>query len=683
MSRGKKIVDLVLTTKEKCLQDENQKVLCQPHGYSSALNPDLLNYDEINQPSTSSGVYASMSINSSPERSDSSSFPTTTKGRRYIVYSSDNDSSNECPVQELRATIEIPSSSLAPQFSQCKAKRQRLLGKPYMGYKKKYGKLEQTTPKAARSVKSRCNHTVIQQKSKNSFMCGLVTEEERAALHTKFWNMKSWSEKKAFVQGLVSKRSLRKQRKRDDGSNSRKETGFDIFVHKYDCQNTKLKVCRLFFLNTLDLGRDSFMRWVKDIPATVHDNESSSISAQCLSVNVATKNRRGTVSEWLDLLPKVPSHYCRASSKRIYVESTFRSHLHMHAVYKIWCNEQNKKSVSRNTFLSVLDKNNISIHKPRKDQCDVCFSYQLKNVSQQDYDTHILKKDEARHAKNIAIENLKNNPDSIVITVDVQSVLLAPKLLAGALYYKQKLQCHNFTIYDCRSGDVTIYFWHEADGGVTSNEFTSCVIDYLKTTCRAYKHIAIISDGCNYQNRNKVLASALCNYAYFFKVEVEQIILEKGHTMMEVDSVHSTIEHYIKPPIYAPQDYITRIRQARPKHPYDIRVVHYDFFKDYEKLTTNYQSIRPGKRKGDPTVNDVRAFLYNCMGEVYFKLRHPQNYTILPQRRHVPKEYPEPATLYDGPLEITQSKFNQLQELKPFIDSDYHPFYDSLKFKSD
>lgn len=115
-----------------------------------------------------------------------------------------------------------PSGSLAPQFSQCKAKRQRLLGKPYMGYKKKYGKLEQTTPKAARSVKSRCNHTVIQQKSKNSFMCGLVTEEERAALHTKFWNMKSWSEKNAFVQGLVSKRSLRKQRKRDDGSNSRK-----------------------------------------------------------------------------------------------------------------------------------------------------------------------------------------------------------------------------------------------------------------------------------------------------------------------------------------------------------------------------------------------------------------------------------------------------------------------------
>lgn len=666
MSRSQRIVDLALR--------ENRE--------SSILNQDQTNYDQIiDQPSTSSGVLcASISVNSSPERSDSSSFPTTTKRRRYIIYSS--DSSDECPVQETRVIAEIPSKEPVPQFTQSKARRYRLLGKPYMGYKKKDGKLEQTTPIAGRSVKSRCDHIAVQQKSKNSFMCKLVSEEERAALHYKFWNMKSWSEKKAFIQGLVSRRNLRKQRKRDNRLSSRKQTGFDIYVPKFDCQNSRVKVCRSFFLNTFDLGRDTFLRWVKAMPSIVHDNESPSVTARDISVNVSTRNR-GTVSEWLDLLPKVPSHYCRASSQRIYVESTFRSHLHMHAVYKAWCIEQHKKPVSRNTFLSVLSHYNISIHKPRKDQCDVCSSYQLKNVSQEDYDTHIKKKDEARHAKNTAIENLKNNLDSLVISVDVQSVLLAPKLLAGALYYKQKLQCHNFTIYNSRTGDVTIYFWHEADGGVTSNEFTSCVIDYLKTTCRAYKHITIISDGCNYQNRNKVLASALCDYAYFFKVKVEQIILEKGHTMMEVDSVHSTIEHYIKPPIYAPQDYITRMRQARPKQPYDIRVIHYDFFKDYEKLTTNYQSIRPGKRKGDPTVNDVRGFLYSSTGEVYFKLRHPQDYIMLPQRRHIPQVYPEPATLYDSPLVITKSKFDQLQELKPFIDRDYHPFYDCLKFRSD
>lgn len=681
MNRGKKIVDLVLNSEKECLR-ENEQELRPPHRESMDLNQDLSRYDELNRPSTSSGVFASMSIDSPSEQSDSSSIPTTTKGRRYIIYSSDSDSSNECPVQESDTRIEISSNSQTVQLGQSTAKRRRLLGKSYIGYKKKDGKLEQNTPKEGRSVKSRCNHTAMKQKSKHTFMCGLVSEEERTALHSKFWNMKAWSDKKAFVQGLVSQRSLRKTRKRDNSITSRKQVGFDIFVPKSDCQNTKVKVCRLFFLNTLDLGRDTFLRWVKDMPAMAHDMEPPFAIAQNQSVvPVRNTSLRSTVSEWLHLLPKVPSHYCRASSKRIYVESAFLSHLHMHSVYKTWCNENNKKPCSRNTFLSVLRKNNISIHKPRKDQCDVCSSFQLKNVSREVYDTHIQKKDEARHAKRIAIENLQLNSDVAVITVDVQSVLLAPKLLASALYYKQKLQCHNFTIYNSRTADVTIYFWHEADGGVTSNEFTSCVIDYLKTTSRAYKHMTIISDGCNYQNRNKVLASALSDFAYFFKVEVEQIILEKGHTMMEVDSVHSAIEHYIKPPIYAPQDYVTKMRQARPKQPYDIRVVHYDFFKDYENLVTNYQSIRPGKRKGDPTVNDIRSFKYTPSGDVYFKLRHPEDYTILPQRRQVPQEYPEPAPLYEGPLEITQSKFNQLQELKPFIDRDYHPFYDCLKYK--
>lgn len=685
MERGKRMVDLVLNSANKCLQHENEQNVSLPHRESMNLNKEIVNYDEINQPSTSSGVFASMSIDSSPEQSDSSPIPTITKSRRYIIYTSDSDSSNEQPVQESIINIEIPGSSQTPPLGQSMAKRRRLLGKSYMGYKKKDGKLEQNTSKEARSVKSRCSHTAMNKKSKHSFMCGLVSEEERSTLHSKFWNMKTWSEKKAYVQGLVSQRSLRKKRKRDNlvSTTSRKQVGFDIFMPKFDCQNAKVKVCRLFFLNTLDLGRDTFLRWVKDMPAMDHDSTAPPMTGHRHSV-MPTRytSLRGTVVEWLDLLPKVPSHYCRSSSKRIYVESTFLSHMHMHTVYKTWCTEHNKKTCSRNTFLSVLKTNNISIHKPRKDQCDVCCSFQLKNVSQDVYEVHIQKKNEARYAKKIAIENLKSNPDIAVITVDVQSVLLAPKLLAGALYYKQKLQCHNFTIYNSRTADVTIYFWHEADGGVTSNEFTSCLIDYLKTTCKDYKHITIISDGCNYQNRNKVLASTLSNFACFFKVEVEQIILEKGHTMMEVDSVHSTIEHYIKPPIYAPQDYITKIRQARPKQPYDIRVVHYDFFKDYENISTNYQSIRPGKRKGDPTVNDIRAFKYMSSGDVYFKLRHPEDYIILPQRRQVPQEYPEPVPLYHGPLEITQSKFNQLQELKPFIDRDYHPFYDCLKFKS-
>lgn len=116
-----------------------------------------------------------------------------------------------------------------------------------------------------------------------------------------------------------------------------------------------------------------------------------------------------------------------------------------------WCREQNYQAASRPTFLKVVKEENIAIHHARKDQC----SFKAGNISQTDYDNHITKKNEDREAKKDAIELA--NDKIAVITVDVQSVLLAPKLLASSLYYKLKLQCHNFTIYECSTKKVTIY----------------------------------------------------------------------------------------------------------------------------------------------------------------------------------------------------------------------------------
>lgn len=111
------------------------------------------------------------------------------------------------------------------------------------------------------------------------------------------------------------------------------------------------------------------------------------------------------------------------------------------------------------------------------------------------------------------------------------------------MYYKLKLQCHNFTVYDCKTRKVTIYFWHEADGGVSANEFTSCLIDYsIANLAPETEQVTVISDGCGHQNRNRILSSALSDLSQRMNLSVEQLYLENGHTMMEVDSVHSTIE---------------------------------------------------------------------------------------------------------------------------------------------
>ncbi|KAF0745895.1 Uncharacterized protein FWK35_00030429, partial [Aphis craccivora] len=127
--------------------------------------------------------------------------------------------------------------------------------------------------------------------------------------------------------------------------------------------------------------------------------------------------------------------------------------------------------------------------------------------SKNEYNAHLERKTLARKEKNRQ-KSLASNT-KIVVTMDLESVLLCPLSNASAMYYKQKLQVHNFTIYRLHDHDVTLYVWHESNGHVTANEFTSCIIDYISNLSTEVKEVTLISDGCNYQNRNKTLSSAL------------------------------------------------------------------------------------------------------------------------------------------------------------------------------
>lgn len=260
--------------------------------------------------------------------------------------------------------------------------------------------------------------------------------------------------------------------------------------------------------------------------------------------------------------------------------------------------------------------------------------------------------------------------------MDMQSVLLCPKLLVSEQYYKQKLALHNFTFYIKNTKDVHLYVWHEGEGGVNSNNITSCIIHFLQNCCTLHKKVVLISDGCTYQNRNKVLCSALANFARSKKIEIEQLILERGHTMMEVDSVHSTLENVFNPPICAPSDYISRMSCARPSQPYKINLLDYKFFKDYEHVPGNFKTIRPGMKTGDPAVCDIRALLYKN-NNVMYKLRHTDEWKSLPQKRKQPQKV-DLKPLYMHRPKIDRNKYQSLQSLKQFMHRDYHYFYDNL-----
>ena len=153
--------------------------------------------------------------------------------------------------------------------------------------------------------------------------------------------------------------------------------------------------------------------------------------------------------------------------------------------------------------------------------------------------------------------------------MDLQCVLVAPSLNASAFYYKTKLAVHNFTIYYLATRDVRCYVWDESEGGLSSNEFSSCLTHYLRLRVSDFNHFIIYSDWCNYQNRNAILASAMSLTSQLWR---------NSSPRMEVDSVHGTIERSLKNAlIYIPMDYVNIMLKAR-RIPKPIAVFFFFYF---------------------------------------------------------------------------------------------------------
>ncbi|KAL7385043.1 hypothetical protein ABVT39_014197 [Epinephelus coioides] len=325
------------------------------------------------------------------------------------------------------------------------------------------------------------------------------------------------------------------------------------------------------------------------------------------------------LKNWLKDLPTVDSHYCRSTE-----------------TYK------DKK------FLYMLSRT------------------LPMNISQAEYDAHIIQKDKARQEKS-ADKDSANNEKS-VWTMDLQAVLLCPKTQARTLYYKTKLQVHNFTLFDLRSKEGYCYIWDESEGDL------SVIRDYPEL-----KEIIVWSDGCGYQNHNACVANAFSELARKYGVLITQKFLVAGHTQMECDSMHSTIERKIVTDVLTPRDYVIILQTARIRpSPYHVKVLkHFEFLKMNGSYFT---SIRPGRKAGDPTVHHLRALQFSSEGNIHFKLSFSEDsvWEELPQRVQVPNEPIAWIRMFPSALPIKERKFQDLQSMKHIMPIECHHYFDNL-----
>ena len=444
-----------------------------------------------------------------------------------------------------------------------------------------------------------------------------------------------------------------------------------------------LRVCKVLFLATFDLGEFSVRDWVLQ---SIHGAPSSPFDKPETTNNKKDSDnaRKLQLREFLTRIPKMESHYCRADTSKQYLEPVWESKRSVFNEYQRMTAAENKEVVQWSTFQRVFHEMNLSLYAPKKDQCDMCSQYSVGSLLQSEYDAHQERKVIARNEKSKDKEQGKADPTFRCYTMDVQSVLLAPRLHVSTTDYKTKLKVHNYTIYNQVTEDVTCFLWNESEGGVSSDVFASTLYNFLLSEVNKHpniKTIIIWSDGCTYQNRNVTMANALLNLALQKDITIIQKYLEKGHSQMEVDACHSLIEKKLgKKVISVPAQYVEICRDARVSpSPFQVKLL---TFKDFSDFSSNlyYSSIRPGVRVGDPVLTDVRALLYGPNDRIQYKLDMTGEWCHLPKRPNRNKvAMPfSPKPLYSSRIDISLDKFKHLQELKFHLLEDYRYFYDNL-----
>ena len=125
------------------------------------------------------------------------------------------------------------------------------------------------------------------------------------------------------------------------------------------------------------------------------------------------------VDEFFNLLPLLPSHYCRSNSSKLHLEPLFQSFADVYKPSITKCNKNNQCPLSRQVVKTIFDELKLALFHPRKDPCEVCVGCDCGNIDEQVWLMHQDRKEAAQSAKSVdketAITSLNSARDKLFV----------------------------------------------------------------------------------------------------------------------------------------------------------------------------------------------------------------------------------------------------------------------------
>ncbi|XP_041982498.1 uncharacterized protein LOC121735662 [Aricia agestis] len=297
-----------------------------------------------------------------------------------------------------------------------------------------------------------------------------ISHSQRYDCFQRFWRLGTREKQWDFVV-KYSKKQPKNMRLNRETPNKRQ------FTYKYflpitptstQSQIENVNVCKTMFLNTLSVSSKIIRTaWEKYDGCTVMEEDMRGRHANHHRV-IKPDTLRSVCDHVRSFVP-VESHYIRKSSTKLYLDGSLTIPK-MFQLYKDWFDSSiyASKADTVRQYRDLVNQNfNLGFFIPKKDQCDVCHIYRNKtdrtHEEEDSYNKHLLNKNTARKFKDVDKRTAVESCGKILSAVfDFQKVLSCPHGQVSVFYYKRKLSCLNFTIFDMGNKKACCYMWDDS-----------------------------------------------------------------------------------------------------------------------------------------------------------------------------------------------------------------------------
>ena len=525
-----------------------------------------------------------------------------------------------------------------------------------------------------------------------------VSEQQRKDIFDQFYCLQPYERQKDFVCRHVSETETRTYLTTDGSPANKKRKVSRKFFLPVD--GNYHPVCKTFFLKTLDVGHAYIEHALKSSEHGTfcgRDNRGRHTPA-----NKIVDERLDLIRQHIGSFSAVESHYCRKNTNRKFLDCNL-SITKMHELYRVMCRENKQEPVKEDIYRRTFNTEyNLSFHRPKKDQCGQCFSYQeqktketVSEETETKYKEHRQKVKEAREEKENDKEKAKQTPTLHVVTFDLEAVLPTPCSLVSQQYYKRKLGVYNLSVFSLGDKKCTCFMWNETEGKKSSCEIGTCLYVYLRSLPRSVNHVILYSDSCGGQNRNQYVSAALRHAVVNIESiqTIDQKFLVSGHTQMECDTIHQRVEKAKqRTTIYIPSQWDTVVQMAKKTDPFTVVPFRHTDVYDFKKLAaTTIRNIKTDLKGNRVNWLKIRWLRYikSEPDTIHFKYNMHDDFSAIKvngaSSRRGRSCQPGAATteltyLYSSKLPIADAKKKDLLDLcrLKVIPEDFHSYYRSL-----